>query len=115
MLRLHIKLEAVDRQLRVVLDKDKLASSGLDFLSVSEMIKANNAQLNSGSFDKNDREFLVTTGTFLDICQRCGKFSGGCATKSTHLFEASGKDRRWSGSATKLCKSGIWTGQQKSV
>ncbi len=59
------KIGGRDRQLRVVLDKDKLAASGLDFLSVSEMIKANNAQLNSGSFDKNDTEFLVNTGSFL--------------------------------------------------
>src|SRR5690606_15219768 len=54
-----------NRQLRVVLDKDKLAASGLDFLGVAEMIKANNQQLGSGSFDKNDTEFLVTTGNFL--------------------------------------------------
>ncbi|TJY35799.1 efflux RND transporter permease subunit [Pontimicrobium aquaticum] len=60
------KIGGRNRQLRVVLDKDKLASSGLDFLTVAEMIKANNAQLNSGSFDKNDTEFLVTTGTFLE-------------------------------------------------
>ncbi len=59
------KIGGRDRQLRVVLDKDKLASSGLDFLSVSEMIKANNTQLSAGSFDKNDTEFLVNTGTFL--------------------------------------------------
>ncbi|WKD85534.1 Swarming motility protein SwrC [Polaribacter huanghezhanensis] len=59
------KIGGRNRQLRVVLDKDKLAASGLDFLSVSEMIKANNTQLSSGSFDKNDTEFLVTTGTFL--------------------------------------------------
>ena len=59
------KIGGRDRQLRVVLDKDKLASSGLDFLSVSEMIKANNTQLISGSFDKNDTEFLVNTGKFL--------------------------------------------------
>ncbi|WP_424000976.1 efflux RND transporter permease subunit [Maribacter sp. IgM3_T14_3] len=59
------KIGNQDRQLRVVLDKDKLAASGLDFLSVSEMIKANNAQLSSGSFDKNDTEFLVNTGNFL--------------------------------------------------
>jgi multidrug efflux pump subunit AcrB len=59
------KIGGRDRQLRVVLDKDKLAASGLDFLSVSEMIKANNAQLNSGSFDRNDTEFLVNTGKFL--------------------------------------------------
>ena len=60
------KIGGRNRQLRVVLDKDKLATSGLDFLSVSEMIKANNAQLNSGSFDKNDTEFLVNTGKFLE-------------------------------------------------
>ncbi|WP_289044462.1 efflux RND transporter permease subunit [uncultured Olleya sp.] len=59
------KIGGRDRQLRVVLDKDKLAASGLDFLSVSEMIKANNSQLSAGSFDKNDTEFLVNTGKFL--------------------------------------------------
>jgi len=59
------KIGGRDRQLRVVLDKDKLAASGLDFLSVSEMIKANNSQLSAGSFDKNDTEFLINTGKFL--------------------------------------------------
>ncbi len=59
------KIGGRDRQLRVVLDKDKLAASGLDFLGVAEMIKANNQQMSSGSFDKNDTEFLVTTGNFL--------------------------------------------------
>ena len=60
------KIGGRNRQLRVVLDKDKLAASGLDFLSVSEMIKASNSQLSSGSFDKNDTEFLVNTGKFLE-------------------------------------------------
>lgn len=58
-----------NRQLRVVLDKDKLAESGLDFLSVSEMIKVNNKQLNAGSFIKNDTEFLVNTGKFLETVE----------------------------------------------
>lgn len=60
------KIGGRERQIRVVLDKDKLASAGLDFLSVSEMIKANNAQLNSGTFDNNDTEFVVNTGKFLE-------------------------------------------------
>ena len=60
------KIGGRNRQLQVVLDKDKLAASGLDFLSVSEMIRSNNNQLNSGSFDKNDTEFLVNTGKFLE-------------------------------------------------
>lgn len=55
-----------NRQLRVVLDKDKLAESGLDFLSVAQMIKANNQQMGGGTFDKNDTEFMVTTGKFLE-------------------------------------------------
>ncbi|AJR04437.1 efflux RND transporter permease subunit [Siansivirga zeaxanthinifaciens] len=60
------KIGGRNRQLRVVLDKDKLAASGLDFLEVSEMIKANNSQMVSGNFDKNDTEFIVKTGKFLE-------------------------------------------------
>ncbi len=63
------KIGGRNRQLRVVLDKDKLSASGLDFLSISEMIIANNQQLNSGSFNKNDTEFLVTTGNFLKTAE----------------------------------------------
>lgn len=54
-----------DRQLRVILDKDRMAASGLDFLTVAEMIRANNLQMSAGSFDRNDTEFLVNTGEFL--------------------------------------------------
>ncbi len=53
------------RELRVVLNKAKMASSGVDFLGIAEKIKANNQQMSSGTFDKNDTEFLVTTGSFL--------------------------------------------------
>ncbi|SFZ92327.1 Multidrug efflux pump subunit AcrB [Flaviramulus basaltis] len=63
------KIGGRDRQMRVVLDKDKLAVSGLDFLAVSEMIKANNTQLSAGSFDKGDTEFLVNTGRFLETVE----------------------------------------------
>ena len=63
------KIGGRNREVRVVLDKDKLASSGLDFLSVSRMITANNQQMNSGSYDKNDTEFLVTTGKFLESAE----------------------------------------------
>lgn len=55
-----------NRQVRVVLDKDKMAASGLDFLGVAQMINASNQQMTSGSFDKDDTEFLVTTGNFLE-------------------------------------------------
>ncbi|MCY2688582.1 efflux RND transporter permease subunit [Salinimicrobium sp. TH3] len=58
-----------DRQLRVVLDKDRMAASGVDFLGVSEKIKASNQQLSSGSFDRNDSEILVSSGSFLESPQ----------------------------------------------
>ena len=60
------KIGGRNRQLRVVLDKDKLAETGLDFLTVSKMIQANNLQMSAGNFIKNDTEFLVSTGRFLE-------------------------------------------------
>ncbi|MBI6120085.1 efflux RND transporter permease subunit [Salegentibacter maritimus] len=57
------------KQVRVVLDKEKMAASGVDFLGVSEKIQANNQQLSSGSFDRNDTEFLVSTGSFLESAE----------------------------------------------
>jgi len=63
------KIGGRDRQLRVILDKDKLASSGLDFLTVSQMITANNQQLSAGKFNKNDTEFLINTGKFLETIE----------------------------------------------
>jgi len=63
------KIGGRNREMRVIVDKNKLASSGLDFLSVSEIIKANNSQLSSGTFDKNDTEFAVNTGEFLKTAE----------------------------------------------
>lgn len=54
------------RELKVVLDKDKMAENGVDALSIMQMIKANNGSSQSGSFVQNDQEYLVTTGKFLE-------------------------------------------------
>ncbi len=53
------------RQLKVILDKDKLAINGIDALEIIQMIKANNQQMQSGSFINNDEEYLLTSGNFL--------------------------------------------------
>ena len=53
------------RALKVILDKDKMAENGVDALSIMQMIQANNAKSQSGSFVNNDEEFLLTTGRFL--------------------------------------------------
>ena len=53
------------RELKVVLDKDKMAENGVDALSIMQMIQANNGSSQSGSLVQNDKEYLVTTGKFL--------------------------------------------------
>src|SRR5690554_5991683 len=54
-----------NRELKVVLDKDKMAENGVDALGIMQMIQANNASMQSGSFVQNDAEYLVTTGQFI--------------------------------------------------
>ncbi|WP_143394715.1 efflux RND transporter permease subunit, partial [Flavobacterium psychrophilum] len=54
-----------NRQVKVVLDKDKMAENGVDALGIMQMIQANNGSSQSGSFVANDQEYLVTTGQFL--------------------------------------------------
>lgn len=63
------KIGGRSKQLRVVLDKEKMAASGVGFLGVSEKIQASNQKLSSGSFDRNDTEFLVSTGSFLESAE----------------------------------------------
>jgi multidrug efflux pump subunit AcrB len=54
-----------NRELKVILDKDKMAENGVDALGVMQMIQANNGSSQSGSFVNDDKEYLVTTGQFL--------------------------------------------------
>lgn len=53
------------RQLKVVLDLDKMAENGVDPLSIMEMIRVSNSSSQSGKFIENDKEYLITTGNFL--------------------------------------------------
>nr|WP_315174510.1 efflux RND transporter permease subunit [uncultured Flavobacterium sp.] len=54
-----------NRELKVILDKDKMAENSVDALGIMQMIQANNGSSQSGSFVQNDQEYLVTTGQFL--------------------------------------------------
>jgi len=58
-----------NRELKVVLDKDKMAGNGVDALGIMQMIKANNSSSQSGSFVNNDTEYLITTGRFLETAE----------------------------------------------
>src|SRR5690554_3611425 len=59
------KIGGRSREIRVVLDKNKMASAGVDILGVAEKIQANNTQMTSGTFYRNDTEYKVNTGSFL--------------------------------------------------
>lgn len=52
------------RQVSVNLDKNKMATYGIDPMQVVGQIQAANQELSSGSFSKNDTEYLVDTGDF---------------------------------------------------
>ncbi|WP_111307408.1 efflux RND transporter permease subunit [Confluentibacter sediminis] len=58
-----------NRQLKVVLDKDKMAGNGVDALGIMQMVQANNSSSQSGSFVNNDTEYLITTGKFLETAE----------------------------------------------
>ena len=52
------------RQVKVFLNKNKMASYNIDPMKVAGQIQAANQELSSGSFNKNDRQYLVETGSF---------------------------------------------------
>lgn len=58
-----------NRQLKVIVDKDKMAELNVDAISVMQMTQANNGSSQSGSFDSNDQEYLLTTGQFLNSAE----------------------------------------------
>ena len=58
-----------NRELKVVLDKDKMSGNGVDALGIMQMINANNSSSQSGSFVNNDTEYLITTGRFLETAE----------------------------------------------
>lgn len=52
------------RQVRVILDKDKMAESKVDFGTVSQALQANNVQMESGNIINGDKVYSVQTGNF---------------------------------------------------
>ncbi|MFC6267779.1 efflux RND transporter permease subunit [Frigoriflavimonas asaccharolytica] len=60
------------RQLKVIVDKDKMAESNVDALGIMQMIQASNGSSQSGTFVSNDAEYLVTTGEFLSTGEDVG-------------------------------------------
>lgn len=53
------------RQVKVVLDKDKMAETRVDFLSISQHITGSNVQTHAGTLLSKDSAFSIETGNFL--------------------------------------------------
>ena len=60
------------RQVKVVLDPERLDSFNVDPLIVMQMVKSSNMQLQSGSISSANREVLVETGGFLRDADEVG-------------------------------------------
>ena len=52
------------RQVKMMLDKDKMAQSKLDFGAITQTLQANNAQMQSGNIVTGDMVYSVQTGNF---------------------------------------------------
>ncbi|GAB6122130.1 efflux RND transporter permease subunit [Dysgonomonas termitidis] len=52
------------RQVKVMLDKDKMAQSKLDFGAITQALQANNAQMHSGNIVSGDLVYSIQTGNF---------------------------------------------------
>jgi multidrug efflux pump subunit AcrB len=53
------------REVQVMLDKDRMTESGLDFLKIAQQMQGSNVQLQNGYLVKSDTSFSVQTGNFL--------------------------------------------------
>ena len=57
------------RQLRILLDKEKLARYRITPLQIARQLKASNSQVTAGTFQQMNREFTVKTGEFLKTAE----------------------------------------------
>jgi multidrug efflux pump subunit AcrB len=65
------------RQLRVMLDKSKMAAAGVDPLRIAGSIAAAHQQSPAGRFNASDSEFLVESGSFLATADEVGRLVVG--------------------------------------
>ena len=65
------------REIKVLLDKNKMAENHLDFLSISKQIQGSNVQMQSGDLLQQDTAFSVETGNFLSTADDVGNLVVG--------------------------------------
>jgi multidrug efflux pump subunit AcrB len=65
------------REIKVLLDKNKMAANHLDFLTISKQIQGSNVQMQSGDLLQQDTAFSVETGNFLSTADDVGNLVVG--------------------------------------
>jgi len=65
------------RQVTVTLDKDKMAQSQVDFLSINKQIQGSNSQLLAGNLISQDTTFSIDAGNFLSTADEVGNLVVG--------------------------------------
>lgn len=60
------------RQVKVTLDKDKMAQNRVDFLTIHQQLQGNNAQLQAGNFVSRDSVFSVEAGSYITSAEELG-------------------------------------------
>jgi multidrug efflux pump subunit AcrB len=58
-----------DREVQVVMDRDKMTAFGVDPLLIAQQMKAANHQVSSGSFNQANKEYQVKTGKFFESAE----------------------------------------------
>lgn len=66
-----------NREVKVVLDKERMAESRVDFLSIGKQVMGSNSQLASGTLLRSDTAFSVETGNFLTTAEEVGNLIVG--------------------------------------
>ncbi|WP_075601725.1 efflux RND transporter permease subunit [Saccharicrinis aurantiacus] len=58
-----------NREIQVILDRDKMSAYHVDPLLISQQLVASNQQGSSGKFNQNNQEYLVQTGRFFETSE----------------------------------------------
>lgn len=65
------------RELKIILDKDKMAENRVDFLTISRQIQGSNVSLESGSMNRADTAFRVNTNSFIKSAEEASNLIVG--------------------------------------
>lgn len=76
------------RQVKIMLDKDKMAQSKLDFGAIANTLQANNTQMHSGNLVSGDRVYSVETGNyFTNVDEVKNLIVGTNENKPVYLYQ----------------------------